>query len=182
MFWGDLYDHLMDTKTFTLMMNRIFIGALKIMRKMATASIWILQWYKTFTIWIFTILLTIVHNHWRPIYLTLESSIMLKSPALLWGHYKHKMSFSTMPWEDSQWKFAQIMKSLLILCGEKWTHTYLPMLRYALLNWSAKSKISRTRKALLERVMAIPCVCSLSDCSSTTAFSPTLLQSTKNNT
>ena len=39
--WGDLYEHLIDTKTFTLMMNRIFIGALKIMRKMATASIWI---------------------------------------------------------------------------------------------------------------------------------------------
>ena len=34
-------DHLTSTKIFTLLMNGIFIQALKIMRKVATASIWI---------------------------------------------------------------------------------------------------------------------------------------------
>ena len=34
-------DHLTSTKIFTLLMNGIFIRALNIMRKVATASIWI---------------------------------------------------------------------------------------------------------------------------------------------
>ena len=114
---------------------------------------------------------------------------MLKSPALLWGHSKHKMSFCDVILHN-------VLRGLTMeIClnyndppnswwttlqrREKWTHTYLARLRYVLLNWSATSKFSRTRKALLERVMAVPSVRSLSDCSNTTAFSPTLLQSTK---
>ena len=39
--WGDLYDHLLSTKIFTLIIYKIIIGAPKIMRKVSTASIWI---------------------------------------------------------------------------------------------------------------------------------------------
>ena len=37
----DLYNHLMSTRIFTLMMNNIFISAPKIMRQMAMSTIWI---------------------------------------------------------------------------------------------------------------------------------------------
>ena len=37
--WGDLYDHQMMKRVFTLIMNNIFIRALKIMRKMAVGAI-----------------------------------------------------------------------------------------------------------------------------------------------
>ena len=40
---GGLYDHLMNTLIFSLTMNKIFIRALEIKRKVATASIW--TWY-----------------------------------------------------------------------------------------------------------------------------------------
>ena len=39
--WGDLYENLMSMKIFTLIINNIFIWALKKMRKVTTASIWI---------------------------------------------------------------------------------------------------------------------------------------------
>lgn len=45
---------------------------------------------------------------------------------------------------------------------------------YARRNFSAISKTSRTRIALVQRVMVVPSDRSLSDCSNTTAFSPTL--------
>ena len=37
--WGDLYDHLMRARVFTLIMNKIFIRDPKMMRKLAMASI-----------------------------------------------------------------------------------------------------------------------------------------------
>ena len=37
----DLYDHLMSKRIFILIMNEIFISALKIMRQMVTGVIWI---------------------------------------------------------------------------------------------------------------------------------------------
>ena len=37
--WGDLYDHVMNSRIFTLTMNKIFIWAPRIMRKMATDMI-----------------------------------------------------------------------------------------------------------------------------------------------
>ena len=39
--WGNLYDHLMSMRVFILIMIKIFIWAPKIMRKVATTSIWI---------------------------------------------------------------------------------------------------------------------------------------------
>ena len=39
--WGDLYDHLMSTTLFTLVMNKVIRWALNMMRKVATALIWI---------------------------------------------------------------------------------------------------------------------------------------------
>ena len=39
--WKNLYDYLMNMRIFTLMMNKIFIEAPKIMRKVATALMWI---------------------------------------------------------------------------------------------------------------------------------------------
>ena len=40
--WGDLYDdHLMNTKTFTLITSKIFIRAPIFLRKVAMALIWI---------------------------------------------------------------------------------------------------------------------------------------------
>jgi hypothetical protein len=41
MIGGDLYDHLMSKRIFILIMNEIFISALKIMRQMVTGVIWI---------------------------------------------------------------------------------------------------------------------------------------------
>ena len=38
---GDLYDHFMSTRFFTLIMNKRFIGTPKTMRQMATGMIWI---------------------------------------------------------------------------------------------------------------------------------------------
>ena len=42
-YWGggDLYDNFLSTRIFTSIMNKIFVLAPKIMRKVATASIWI---------------------------------------------------------------------------------------------------------------------------------------------
>jgi len=42
LFWGgvDIYDHLMNSRVFTSVMNEIFIWAPEIMRKMATDTIW----------------------------------------------------------------------------------------------------------------------------------------------
>ena len=40
-YWGDLYDHLMNTKTFTLITNKIFIQTPIFLRKMDMASIYI---------------------------------------------------------------------------------------------------------------------------------------------
>ena len=37
----DLHDHFMSTRIFTLIMNKIFIGAPKIVRKVARTSIYI---------------------------------------------------------------------------------------------------------------------------------------------
>ena len=37
---GDLYDHLMSTRIFTLIMNKLFIWAPKMMRQMAMGTIW----------------------------------------------------------------------------------------------------------------------------------------------
>ena len=39
--WGDLYDHLMTTKIFTSIVNKIFIRAPEIMRQMAICMNWI---------------------------------------------------------------------------------------------------------------------------------------------
>ena len=39
--WGNLYYHLKNTTILTLIMNKIFIWALKTMKKVVTASIWI---------------------------------------------------------------------------------------------------------------------------------------------
>ena len=41
--WGDLYDHLMTSRIFTLIMKRITTWASRLMRKMETATIWICQ-------------------------------------------------------------------------------------------------------------------------------------------
>ena len=41
---GKLYDHLMSTQIFTLMINKVFVRAPKITRKVGMASIWNLQW------------------------------------------------------------------------------------------------------------------------------------------
>ena len=38
---GDMYDHFKNFKIVTLIMNKIFICAQKIMRKIATATVWI---------------------------------------------------------------------------------------------------------------------------------------------
>ena len=38
---GDLYDHLMSMRIFTLVFNQICISDPKIMRKVATAPVWI---------------------------------------------------------------------------------------------------------------------------------------------
>ncbi len=56
------------------------------------------------------------------------------------------------------------------------TRAYPGKLIYMLLNWSAKSKTSRTCIALVQRTMAVPSDRSLSDFSKTTALSPSLLQ------
>ena len=52
---GDLYDHLISTRISTLIMNKIFMGALKIMTKMAMDMIWI--YYSSCTNCMFHILL-----------------------------------------------------------------------------------------------------------------------------
>jgi hypothetical protein len=39
--WGNLYDHL--TRNFTLIIDKIFIQAPKIVKKVATSSIWICE-------------------------------------------------------------------------------------------------------------------------------------------
>ena len=38
---GGVYDHLMSMRIFTLVMNEIFIRAVKFLRKLATTLIWI---------------------------------------------------------------------------------------------------------------------------------------------
>jgi hypothetical protein len=39
--WGDIYDQLMATRMFTLIMDKIFISGLKIVREVTTTLIWI---------------------------------------------------------------------------------------------------------------------------------------------
>ena len=40
-YWGDPDDHLMSMRMFNLLMNKIIMGPPKIMRQMATGTIWI---------------------------------------------------------------------------------------------------------------------------------------------
>lgn len=54
--------------------------------------------------------------------------------------------------------------------------SYPNTLTYVFLNWSAMSKSSKAFIALFQRVMEVPSARSLSDCSRTTALSPTLFQ------
>ena len=45
--WRGLYDHMISTRIFTFTLNEIFMWAPKIMRQMATATIWIWQSSRT---------------------------------------------------------------------------------------------------------------------------------------
>lgn len=47
----DLYDHLMSTQIFTLMLNKILVRAPNMTRKVATASNWVLLTISSLIMW-----------------------------------------------------------------------------------------------------------------------------------
>lgn len=58
--------------------------------------------------------------------------------------------------------------------------TYASRLVYMVRNLSPTPSTSSTRNALLQRVRVVPIALNVSDCSSTTALSPTLLKVPEN--
>lgn len=100
----------------------------------------------------------------------LESAQSSKKPPpwCFWQLMSHELLFPYILWQ------TDLKMNLHSWGNGNRNSPYDWRLIYARRNFSAISKTSRTRIALVQRVMVVPSDRSLSDCSNTTALSPTL--------